>query len=633
MAHSKARFTPLTDATRAIWERALQTWGVHLTDPTLSPGEGTAMGTPAWFSFPPSVTVDPTYLVDHGVSHEMESIFAHEIGHHVLAPSTRIDSLKIRHQMARALGAVLAHEPRLQQVAYLANLWTDLLVNTRLAQLQRADAPAGTSLSEVGIVRLSRAMFPAPDSRNRLWWVYCRAYELLWQLPAGTLCALDEPPLPVFTQTTYSTQSDPIERVQERFRDKEKALRAAQAESARIGAELAGASVTNPAADAVLVAETVRLFLTDPVAGAARFGVIAAPYLRDSEEDDTSGANNPRGGENSEGTSDGCAAGAEPPTAQELGRILADQRMKEDLPQHPGSRHSDAEDESGTDADQGDDGGGQGFDVAQTLRIYDGLSENEVLAAWYRSEAARWVRPYTRRAPARLSGGIPGPVELWENGDALADLDWPLTMRSGVVIPGVTTKRRSELDDEPVVQETSLELDLYIDSSGSMPSPGRGSPAVLAGTILALSVLRGGGRLRVTSFSGPGQVAGMARFGRDSNEIIAALSAFFGGGTSFPLDLYGERYRRMPAPTDAVQRHVVVLSDDGLVSMFGTGNQPFVSVAREVRSKLSTGTLMLMDPQRRTAKDAAAAGYDVIYLDTMADAPRACITLAEMLHG
>lgn len=634
MRGKHASAVPLTQTTRAVWESALKTWGVSLADPTLSPGAGKRLGTPAWFSFPPSITVDPVFLVDHGVAGELESIFAHEIGHHVLAPSTRIDSLKIRHQLARALGAVLARQPTQQQIGCLSNLWSDLLVNTRLAQLQRTTAADGTPLSEVGIVRLSRALFPAPKSADRLWWVYCRAYELLWQLPAGTLCAEQPPPLPPSIRQAQAPQAQPpLEQIQERFREKEKALRVAQAEHALAVAQLAGASATNPIADAVLVAETVRMFANDPVSGSARFGVIAAPYLRDNEEEAAAGAAIPGGEGGGMGFPGICAADAEPPTAQELGRILADQRMQEDLPQHPGLHGADGDAADDSDADQGDEGGGQGFGVARTLLIYSDLPKGTVLAAWYRSEAARWVRPYTRRAPARPSGGIPGPVELWENGDALADLDWPLTMRSGVVIPGVTTKRRSELDDEPVVQKRSLDLDVYIDSSGSMPRPERGSPAVLAGAILALSVLRGGGRLRVTSFSAPGQVAGMPRFSRDSGEIIEAFCAFFGGGTSFPLDLYRSRYAKLPAPTEAVQRHVVVLSDDGLVSMFGTGNEPYSTVARDVRGTLSTGTLVLMDRTHRTARVAQDAGYDVIYLDTMADAPRACTTLAEKLHG
>lgn len=612
----------LTDDARSAWERALALWRVRLDDPAVRPGAAKAQGAPAWFSFPPSVTVDPRYLAERGLADEVWSMFAHEIGHHVLAPSTRIDSLKIDHQMARAIAVASPRANPGDGARRLSNLWCDLLVNTRLAQLQRAEpGRSGTATRDLGIVRLGLALYPASEgSVDRLWWVYCRAYELLWQIPAGTLCALEPPARPVrtFTETTFV----PLSEIPEKHREKERLLREARAESERVAAELAGATATNPDVDASLIADAVRSFSTDPVSGAALFGVIAAPYLAEEAL---------AGGGRSGG---GCGIDDAPATADELGRILADQRLRGDLPPHPGTVLApDGEGDPDAPLDDTAKKDGQRLTIAHTLALYSESGEDAVLSAWYRNEAAAWVRPYTRPAPSTPTGGIPGPVELWEVGDALADLDWPLTLRSGTVIPGVTTRRRSELDDEPITRETSIELDLYIDSSGSMTHPRNGSPAVLAGTILALSILRGGGRVRVTSFSGTGEVAGMPRFGRDPAEIIAAISLFFGRSTSFPLDLYAARYAGLPPAGDDAQRHVVVLSDDGLVSMFGVGNEPFEGVARAVREVLTTGTLVLMDRRHQVAQLAERDGYDVVYLQTMADAPAACAALAVTLHG
>jgi hypothetical protein len=607
---------PMDDTVRAAWERALALWGVRLNDPEVLPGAHATAGAPAWFTFPPSISIDPDYLSEQGLADELWSMLAHEIGHHVLAPSTRIDGLKVRHQMARALAAVSPRPPAASDIGLLANLWNDLLVNTRLAQLQRAEADA---VGEAGIIRLGRVLYPAPaGSADRLWWVYCRAYEILWRLPAGTLCAVDAPPAP--PPAIAHEELPPLDTIAEKHREKERILRERKAESARIAAELAGARTTNPVVDAALVADSVRTFGADPVSGAVRFGVIAAPYIAERQD---------AASEPSVGGGVGCAAEDTGPTSDELGRILADQRLRGDLPVHPGAPEGDVDAEEEESTQQP----GQRLDVARTLGLYSDLDPAEVLAAWYRTEASRWVRPYTRRAPAQPTGGLPGPLELWETGDALGDIDWAATLRGGPVIPGVTTRRRTELDDEPVVRETSLEIDLYIDSSGSMRHPRRGSPAVLAGTILALSVLRGGGRVRVTSFSAAGQVAGMERATRDPVEIVGALCVFFGGGTSFPLDLYGSRYAGLPRATGEVQRHVVVLSDDGLVSMFGVGNEPFGGVARAVREKLTTGTLVLMDRLHRVSDLAQRDGYDVVYLSSMDDAPAACAALAERLHG
>ncbi|MCK2030884.1 VWA domain-containing protein [Microbacterium galbinum] len=614
MRTGKVPRAAVDETVRAAWERALALWGVRLNDPIVLPGAHAKAGAPAWFTFPPSVSIDPDYLAGRGLADELWSMLAHEVGHHVLAPSTRIDGLKVRHQMARALAAVSSRAPAASDIGLLANLWNDLLVNTRLAQLQRAEADAA---GEPGIIRLGRVLYPAPaGSADRLWWVYCRAYEILWRLPAGTLCAIVAPPAP--PPAVAHEQLPPLDTIAERHREKERILRERKAESARIAAELAGARTTNPVVDAALVADAVRTFGADPVPGAVRFGVIAAPYI--AERQDAAREVPTVGGA-------GCAADEKGPSAEELGRILADQRLRGDLPAHPGAAEAVEPDDDASSQP------GQRLDVARTLGLYSDLDQAEVLAAWYRTEAASRVRPYTRRAPAQPAGGLPGPLELWETGDAIGDIDWAATLRGGRVIPGVTTRRRSELDDDPVVRETSIEIDLYIDSSGSMRNPRAGSPAVLAGTILALSVLRGGGRVRVTSFSAAGQVAGMERASRDPAEIVGALCVFFGGGTSFPLDLYDSRYAALPRATEEVQRHVVVLSDDGLVSMFGVGNEPFAGVARAVSEKLTTGTLVLMDRLHRVSDLARRDGYDVVYLSSMDDAPAACAALAERLHG
>ncbi|WP_264027096.1 hypothetical protein [Mycolicibacterium insubricum] len=143
------------------------------------------------------------------------------------------------------------------------------------------------------------------------------------------------------------------------------------------------------------------------------------------------------------------------------------------------------------------------------------------------------------------------------------------------------------------------------------------------------SVLAGGGRVRVTSFSGPGQVAGTPRPTANRSEAISALLHYFGHGTSFPLDLLANRYAR---PGGGVRRHLAVISDDGLASFFGEGQQEYAGVAAAVGTKCDTATLILLDARRSTAKTATAAGYDVEYLDSMADAPAACARLAERIR-
>lgn len=593
---------------RGAWAAAQRLWGVRLHDPVL-----VAQPSPpsfAWFSFPPEITIDVAALHAAGAEAELESVFAHEIGHHVLSPSTRLDALKLRHQLARALAA--GDRPRHPEVlAMLANLWSDQLINVRVADLQRRRDPG----AEPGMVRLWRRL-TAGSSGGALDWVLRRAYELTWALPPGTLCSADPPRLTPSAAAPATAPAAGDHDLPDRYAEQERRLQAARAEVQAAERAIDLGVAANPVADAHLLARLVRVFADDPISGGLGFGMLAAAYLRRTGE--------------LEGGGLGCAgeAGAAGPTAAEIGAILGDPRLAT-TPVHPS-----ADPALGAHTDAAKPAGGQGYGLAETLALYDPSLAPAVMAAWYRIAARRWVKPLTERRPDLAGADLPGPLEVWELGDDLADLDWPGTLTTApTLLPGLTTRRRGWLDDPDRPAEVSLQLDLYIDSSGSMPDPARGSAAVLAGAILALSVLRGGGAVRPTSWASAGQVAGPDRFLRDPVEVMAGIAHFFRGGTSFPLDLLAARYRDLPAASETVRRHLVVLSDDGLESMFGVGNPGFETVAAAVRPKLSTATLVLLDRRRVVAPLAAAAGYDVAYLETMDDAPAVCARLAEVIRG
>ncbi|MFW0782995.1 hypothetical protein AAFP35_00615 [Gordonia sp. CPCC 206044] len=126
------------DGVDTAWQRALRLWRVRLRPPQIRNGLGATVGSFAWFSFPPEVSIDLDLARDEGVAGFLETVFAHEIGHHVLAPSTRIDSLKITHQMARGLTAAgLGHDALSGYPALLSNVWCDILINNRIAEIQR----------------------------------------------------------------------------------------------------------------------------------------------------------------------------------------------------------------------------------------------------------------------------------------------------------------------------------------------------------------------------------------------------------------------------------------------------------------------------------------------------------------
>jgi len=637
----------LSPEQRTAWLAAQRLWGVELHDPELAPNAKAPSF--AWFAFPPQVTFDLPEASRLGVGDFLESIFAHEIGHHALSPSTRITGLKIAHQLARALAATDAQripQPE-DQVHQLSNLWSDLLINVRVAELQRRRDATGAAPE---MVRMWQVLAWRGGS-DRMWWVVLRAYEMLWTLPAGTLCPADPPAEEIDHVEAERRETARRGAARQKELDIAAAVAAGntrlvddleQQDALEVQIEFDALARTNPELDSVLLAETVRAFGDDPVSGALRFGMLMAPYLvrPGLPTPTTRTVGIVRAGL--------CAgeSGATAATAGDLVAVLGDARLQE-APEHPAVVKARAFAERAHSAgavlkavaSAGAQGAtGQGYGLANTLRLYHDSDANAVIAAWYQTRARSYVRPLLQRSrTAAVSGSeIPGALETWELGDDLADIDWAASMARGTtIVPGVTTRRREYLPDIPPVAPVSVDLDLYIDSSGSMTSPARESPAVLAGSILILSVLRGGGRVRVTSFSAAGQVAGGERFTRDRLEALRDLTTYFGSGTVFPLDLYGARYRGVTAATATggieVRRHVVVLSDEGLLSMFGAGQPQFADVAGRVRRTLDSATLILQDSRHSVAEPAAAAGYDVEYIQYMTDAPAACARLARRL--
>ncbi|TPW71116.1 VWA domain-containing protein [Schumannella sp. 10F1B-5-1] len=621
------------------WEEAQELWGVRLHPAQIEPKAGQPSF--AWFGFPPQVTVDPVEARRVGADREWATVFAHEIGHHVLSPSTRIASLKIRQQMARALVASSFEAPHdlADRAALMANLWSDMLINVRVAEMQaQRDARDGV-VREPGMIRLWRLLSTEPP--GRLFWVVLRAYEHLWDLPDGSLVPIEPPaapPPPAVPEPSAARATA----VAERFREQQAKLDAATAEAERAHAELLALTRTHPEADARLLARTVRTFGDDPIRGALRAGMILAPYLLEADRAGGgggrgSGRGRPgRGGAgDAGGTGVPCAGeiGSPDPTEAELGEVLRDARLSE-TPQHPaleagGGSGASAVQEVATSAGAPAASGGQGYGLAQTLELYGPAMADRVLRAWYLDGARRWVTPLREPAVPEPTGEqIPGPTEIWGVDDELTAVDWRATLAAAPrIVPGVTTRRRTWLDDDPPVREEGIDLDLWVDSSGSMPRPSADSPALLAGAILLESVLAGGGRVQVTSFSGPGQVAGLERPTRNRSEAIGALLHYFGGGTTFPLDLLGRRYREQRRRADR-RRHLVVLSDGGLESLFGRGQDGLEHVAGEVRAKVDTATLLVIGWLGDLPALARTNGYTLEHIATHADAPAACRRLA-----
>ena len=480
------------------------------------------------------IVVDLPQAEECGIADYAMEVLAHEIGHHVLAPATLTDHARCLARMRRAL-------PTLEDKApMVANLYTDLLINDRL---QRS---AGLRMHEIYQLLGKRAADSPPP--GAVWTLYLRIYELLWSLPRGSL----------------------------------------------------GGGSTNDAleGDAWLGMRLVRSYASDWLGAAGKFAALLLPHLVEDQQaaEDFAALHDTRSA--GEG---GIPAGLTDATADD-----GDIRHPSLDPLITGL-DDDAEESIGTGIQENQTanptpGSGQQrqpFEYAEILRAagWPG-SEHDAAIEYYRELAQQHLVRYPRRpAPESTEPQLEG-LEPWEIGDPLDECDWfQSILQSPRLVPGLTTVRRvygrapgREPGREPI------DLDLYVDSSGSMPNPAvQLSYPALAGAIIVLSALRAGARVQATLWSGKHQFQSTPGFIRDETAILRVLTAHYGGGTQFPLHvLRGTFAERRP---DERPVHVLSISDDGVTTMFEDnderGHSGWQICAQAMKKGRGGGTLAL----------------------------------------
>lgn len=555
--------TAVRDAWAARWPEALALWSpyLRLRSPRWCLTEADEAREGLTGSFAMIRLVDQTVVISvRRIVPELVDfpleILGHEIGHHVLCPADLADNAHLVARIRRMLPSVEEHAPM------VANLYADLLINDRL---QRA-----RGLDMAGVYRALRT------SGDRLWTFYLRLYEILWSLPTGSLVAVDARPL-----------------VDEKL-------------------DL----------DAFLGARLVRTFAGRWLDGAGRFAALCLPYLLESVDateawkvwQDAVGA----------------GAGGFPAGLTEVGEDDEEVPHPALDPELNGTGDTGAPADAEGAAEPADDGnrGAAGqyrepFEYGEILRASGlALSDHEIAVRYYRERASGHLIRFPDRAAPVIGDEIPEGAVPWDVGEPVMAIDWTETaLRSPVVIPGVTTVQRSWGPNDGVeAARVPLDLDLYVDSSGSMPDPQVSvSYLTLAGAIVALSALRAGARVQATLWSGAHEFTMTDGFVRDEQAVLRILTGFFGGGTAFPIhvlrDTYAGRTER-----DARERpaHVLVISDDGVTTMFDRDERgrDGREVSRQAIASAGGGATMVLNlwqPLERNTDLAAARedGWDI----------------------
>lgn len=161
----------------------------------------------------------------------------------------------------------------------------------------------------------------------------------------------------------------------------------------------------------------------------------------------------------------------------------------------------------------------------------------EAMALHYRRLAER----YLMKPPPQDAKGepiVPSTLSDWEIGDSPKEIDWLASITAGGAQIGVARPlKRDWIEDDPAEGriEWRARLEIYLDTSGSMPDPKASINAMtLAAQVLCMSAIRGGGQCRALIYST--NFVKHWEWTRSETTISKFLMSYIGGGTDFPFD-------------------------------------------------------------------------------------------------
>lgn len=250
----------------------------------------------------------------------------------------------------------------------------------------------------------------------------------------------------------------------------------------------------------------------------------------------------------------------------------------------------------------------------------------EVMAAWYRREAERWLfRPPAQR---RLGEAVvPVTPVAWEPGDPVAEIDWITTLiQRGEHLGAALPLRRERIAEYEGLDVTLWQprMEIYLDVSGSMPDPRAAENAMtLAAQILTAGTIRAGGRVRALVYSHAPTL--FWEWCRSEVEMSRFLMHYIGGGTIFPFTIL----RDAIAECGAEQPIRVIISDRD----FLMNHADDIAHARTFAEAAQRApvVLMLHAVSRADAQPFVRAGAQVVHVDEMTDFPRMAARLSRAL--
>jgi hypothetical protein len=553
---------------QATWPRALECWSTYtqLREPLYFLTEQDAAteqmaGQLAAIRLTDQVVmVNLAHLSSLGLQDCALQILAHEIGHHVYIPGNLTEHAKMLAVMRSALAGLPA-----ETASLCANLYSDLMLNDRLHRSAQLDMSIVYQKLKTATSnpkkKAKEGAEPSPEATpSHVWLLYTRIYEELWRLKPGALCP--------------------------------------------------GATNDELNADAALLARLIRHYARSWLKGARRFAMLLYPYFVEDQKNKKNALSQfgwedtKQAGQGANQIPDGIV-GMDP---SELG-LDPDDAFEKELRDLMSRGRDKTVPEPENTAPTKEEKGNPGqqcrtpFQYGELLRSLGlNLSQHEVTTAYYKERSLPHLLPYpSRRAPSVMEPLAEG-YETWDASEPIENLDiFGSLIRSPLLFPGVTTVQRV-YGETPghEAKRVPLDLDIYVDCSGSMPNPAVNvSYLALAGVILALSALRAGARVQATLWSDAGRFETTKGFITDEKRILGTVAGYVPGGTQFPIHILRDTFAERPE--DATPVHIVVISDDGVTTMLDKDerNNSGRDIAKMALQKArGGGTLVLNIPYK-----------------------------------
>ncbi len=373
-------------------------------------------------------------------------------------------------------------------------------------------------------------------------------------------------------------------------------------------------------ADAVLGNRLIRHYAVDLLKGSGRFAALCYTYLLKRKDAFTDSILNSWLDTGDAGMGDAFPAGLTEIEQDEIdGAIHPALEEKEKNTGRPSEE---------TDNIQSRGNYREPFEYGQILKsIGLNLDDKEIAIKYYKERAIKNLIPFPVQIKETSKEPLAEGFNVWDIGSPIEKINWiESIIKSPYIVPGYTTVEQiygttegSNLDKEPV------DLDLYVDCSGSMPNPTvKVSYLTLAGAIIAISALRSGSRVQATLWSGTNQFTTTDGFIGEEKSILGILTGYFGDGTAFPIHMLRDTYKARKSSDRKV--HILVISDSGVTTIYNKDeqNNSGYDIAGKALEKAQGGGTFVLQLWRKWKSDpllvdAAKQGWDIYTISDWED--------------